>query len=229
MTLKYNLSRTYGGAAALCKAFVFMAALLCAAASGAQERPLRVLAFGDSLTQGYGLIEENGFVPQMQDWLDAKDARVTVVNGGVSGDTTDGGAARIGWSLTPDIGAMILALGANDMLRGLDPAQAKANLEQIIEAAEEEGVPVLLVGIIAPNNYGAGYKAAFDGLYTDLAEKHGLIFAPDFLGALKDAPEPLLDYMQPDGIHPDAQGVRRIVDSLGPLVLELVDRAQVSE
>jgi len=229
MTLKFNLSRPYGGVAALCKALVLMAVLLFAAASAAQERPLRILAFGDSLTQGYGLIEQNGFVPQMQDWLDARGAKAVVVNGGVSGDTTAGGAARIGWSLTPDIGAMILALGGNDMLRGLDPAQARANLGSIIEAAQDKGLPVLLVGMVAPGNYGAGYKAEFDALYPALAEEHDLLFARDFLEPLKGAPEDGLDDMQPDGIHPDAKGVQRIVDALGPKVLELVERARLSE
>lgn len=229
MTLKFNLFNPYGGVAALCKALVLMAALLFAAASGAQERPLRILAFGDSLTQGYGLIEQNGFVPQLQDWLDARGAGAVVVNGGVSGDTTAGGAARIGWSLTPDVGAMILALGGNDMLRGLDPAQVRANLESIIETAQAKGLPVLLVGMVAPGNYGAGYKAEFDGLYPALAGQHDLLFARDFLGPLKGAPEDGLRDMQPDGIHPDAKGVQRIVKALGPKVLKLVERARLSE
>lgn len=229
MTLKFNLFKPYGGVAVLCKALLLTAALLWAGAGVAQERPLRILAFGDSLTQGFGLIEQNGFVPQMQDWLDARGAGAVVVNAGVSGDTTAGGAARIGWSLTPDVGAMILALGGNDMLRGLDPAQVRANLESIIEAAQARGVPVLLVGMVAPGNYGSGYKAEFDGLYPALAAEHDLLFARDFLGPLKGAPEDGLDDMQPDGIHPDAKGVQRIVDALGPKVLKLVERARLSE
>ncbi|WP_298802985.1 arylesterase [uncultured Lentibacter sp.] len=219
-----HLPFSYGGARAMRKAAMAFA-LICLGAQGAFAGSLRILAFGDSLTQGYGLMEADGFVPQLQRWLERREAEVTVVNGGVSGDTTAGGAARIAWSLSPDIGAVIVTLGGNDMLRGLAPSEAKANLAKIIEAVQGADLPLLLIGMQAPGNYGAAYKAQFEGLYAELAQDYGTLYEPQFLGALGQTPTEALVWMQEDGIHPNEEGVLKIVEALGPRVLELADMA----
>lgn len=189
--------------------------------------PATVLALGDSLTQGYGLPPDDGFVPQLQRWLGEHGADAVVVNGGVSGDTTAGGLSRIGWSLTDDVDAVIVALGGNDMLRGIDPAVARANLDGILKEIDARDLPVLLIGMDAPPNYGAEYEADFDAMYPDLAEQYGALYEPDFLGALAamdDREATLRDYMQGDAIHPNAEGVALIVEAVGPRVLELLER-----
>jgi acyl-CoA thioesterase-1 len=194
----------------------------------AAAQPVTIAALGDSLTQGYGLAQEDGFVPQMQRWLDAQGADAVLINAGVSGDTSAGGAARIGWTLTPEVDGVIVALGGNDLLRGIDPAATRANLEIIVQAAQDAGVAVLLVGMQAPGNYGPEFKAAFDAIYPDLAADHGTLYAESFLGGIAGAdadPAAALPWMQPDGIHPNADGVARIVAALGPRVLELVELA----
>lgn len=194
----------------------------------AQAEPVTVAALGDSLTQGYGLPADRGFVPQLEDWLRGNGADVEVINAGVSGDTTAGGLSRIEWTLTPEVDALIVALGGNDMLRGIDPEVSRSNLDGILAVASERRLPVLLVGIEAPPNYGSDYKQAFDAMYPELAEKYGTALYPDFLKALKDVGDPLTTlakYMQPDATHPNADGVALIVDDIGPHVLDLVRRA----
>ncbi|NOD47878.1 MULTISPECIES: arylesterase [unclassified Ruegeria] len=183
-----------------------------------------IAALGDSLTQGYGLVEEDGFVPQLDRWLQAQGADVRVINAGVSGDTTAGGAARVEWTLTPDVDGMIVALGGNDLLRGIDPAVSRANLREILEVARDGGVDVLLIGMQAPGNYGMDYKQAFDAMYPELAQDFGVLFARSFFEGLTAEGDPgaVSQFMQADGIHPNAAGVARIVDALGPSVLELV-------
>ncbi|MFG6559859.1 arylesterase [Sulfitobacter sp. 1A15299] len=201
--------------------------------SAAQAEEVVIAALGDSLTQGYGLPAEEGFVPQLQDWLDAEGVEAKILNAGVSGDTTAGGLARVDWTLTPEVDAMIVTLGGNDMLRGLDPAQARGNIDGILAAAKKADVEVLLVGMSAPANYGAGYKAEFEGLYPDLAEAYGALFYPDFFTGLlaeeKNAAsarsETVQRYFQGDGIHPNAEGVALIVEDIGPVVAELAARA----
>lgn len=191
--------------------------------------PVKVAALGDSLTQGYGLAPEQGFVPQLQAWLEAEGEDVDLVNAGVSGDTTAGGLSRVAWTLTDDVDALIVALGGNDMLRGLDPAAARANLDGILSYAGEKGVPVLLVGMDAPPNYGPDYKSAFDAMYPQLAEAHGAEYHANFLGALaslEDRQAALATYMQGDGIHPNADGVALIVEDLGPAVQRLIGRLE---
>ena len=196
-------------------------------ASSAAAEPLVIAALGDSLTQGFGLPAQEGFVPQLQAWLDAQGADVQLINAGVSGDTTAGGLARVGWTLSDEVDAMIVALGGNDLLRGLPPDQARANIAGILQAAEAQDVEVLLVGMQAPGNYGADYKAAFDGLYPDLAAEYGVLHVESFfVGLMKDGTLPALADMQPflqsDGIHPNAAGVARIVEGLGPHVQDLI-------
>lgn len=186
--------------------------------------PVTVLALGDSLTQGYGLPPEEGFVPQMQAALRARGLDVTLINGGVSGDTTAGGLARVTWSLSPDVDAMIVALGGNDMLRGFDPALTRANLAGILEAAGAR--PVLLVGLSAPGNYGPEYKAAFDAIYPELAAETGALYFESFFQGIGSDPAAAAQMMQPDGIHPNAEGVALIVDAMAPAVEELTRRVR---
>ncbi|MGB3407960.1 MAG: arylesterase [Jannaschia sp.] len=199
------------------------------AAAGAQAEPVTVVALGDSLTAGYGLPDGQGFVPQLQDWLDARGVDAQIVNAGVSGDTTAGGLARLDWALSGDVDAMIVALGGNDLLRGLPPAVSRANLDAILaEVAGTRGLPVLLIGLQAPGNYGPAYKEAFDGMYRDLAETYDAALEVSFLGPLvagTDMATARARYMQGDGIHPNRDGVEVIVEAFGPRVAELVERA----
>ncbi len=192
-------------------------------------KDVTIAAMGDSLTQGYGLPPDQGFVPQLQDWLDASGADIALINAGVSGDTTAGGLSRIAWTLTPEVDALIVALGGNDLLRGIDPAVSRANLDGILKEARARDLPVLLIGMDAPANYGADYEAAFDAMYPELAETHGASHHPNFLGALagiEDRAAVLENYMQGDGIHPNAEGVALIVQDIGPAVAQLAEQAQ---
>lgn len=194
------------------------------------EGPVQLLAFGDSLTQGYGLPQGQGLVPQLEGWLTEQGRAVTVINGGVSGDTTAGGLSRIAWSLTPEVDAVLVILGGNDLLRGLAPEETRANLDGILAEITARDLPVMLVGMQAPGNYGAAYQQAFDALYPELAETYGAVFAPSFLAPLMgdpSAPDPAAAraFLQADGIHPNGEGVARIVATLGPQVETLLDRA----
>ncbi|CUH51922.1 arylesterase [Shimia marina] len=190
----------------------------------ALAEPVVVAALGDSLTHGYGVAQEAGFVPQLESWLRGHGLDVMVQNAGVSGDTTQGGLARVGWTLGPDVDAMIVTLGGNDALRGVDPAVSKANLAGIIEAGQAADVDVLLVGVEAPMNFGADYKQAFDGMYGALATQYDVSLAPDFFAAIRYLPaDELRGLMQADGIHPNAEGVARIVPELGPYVVQLLE------
>ncbi len=194
----------------------------------AVAEPVTVAALGDSLTQGYGLVPEDGFVPQLEGWLRAQGADVEVLNAGVSGDTTQGGLSRVGWTLTPEVDAMIVALGGNDLLRGIDPAVSRANLAGILQAAGEAGVVVMLVGLQAPGNYGPDYKRDFDAMYPELAAEFGALHVESFLGPLGERIEAgeVEELMQPDGLHPSKAGVALIVEGLGPRVLELIGRVE---
>lgn len=206
-----------------------LAAVLVTTGLPAQAADVDIYALGDSLTQGYGLLDQEGLVPQLRAWLAEKGHDVRVVNGGVSGDTTAGGLARVEWSLTPEIDAIIVALGGNDLLRGIDPAAARANIEGILQAAKAQDVEVLLVGMSAPGNYGPDYKSAFDAMYPDLAEAYDTVYMADFFEGLRDRgedPAALGAYMQSDGIHPNAKGVTEIVEALGPKVEELIARVE---
>lgn len=196
--------------------------------SAVAAEPLTIVALGDSLTAGYGLEPAQGFVPQLQDWLTAQGQDVTVVNAGVSGDTTAGGLSRLEWSLAPGTDALIVTLGGNDMLRGLPPEESRANLEGILKGAQAHGLPVLLVAMQAPGNYGPDYKAQFDAIYPELAAQYGALLAPGFFAPLLEGgsdPAAVQGFMQADGIHPNAEGVKRIVAGLGPLVIDLLAEA----
>mgnify|MGYP001764865053 CR=1 FL=1 len=187
---------------------------------------MTIAALGDSLTEGYGLPPGEGFVPQLQAWLKDHGADVTVMNAGVSGDTTAGGLSRLDWTLTPEVKALIVTLGGNDLLRGIDPATSRANLDAILKGATAKGLPVLLIGMPAPGNYGPDYKTQFDAIYPDLARQYGTLYVESFFAPLGAGGDPaaLAPYLQADGIHPNRDGVALIVAGLGPMVLELIGR-----
>ena len=197
----------------------------------ASPAPVELLALGDSLTQGYGLNPPEGLVPRLQGWLATRGAAVTVLNAGVSGDTTSGGRARLGWSLSPGVDAVMIELGGNDMLRGQPPAQARENIAAMLAEVTAKGLPVLLVGVKAPGNYGAEYQAAFDAIWPDLAAQYGAVVLPDLLApiaALSPEERAAQGLMQADGIHPSAKGVDLVVAALGPKVLEVLARVKAA-
>ncbi|MEM9343029.1 MAG: arylesterase [Pseudomonadota bacterium] len=203
-----------------------LAAVIVFCAGGPAVAEVTIAALGDSLTQGYGLVPEEGLVPQLSRWLADNGAEVTLINAGVSGDTTAGGAARIGWTLTDEVDALIVALGGNDVLRGVAPEEARANLDTILAESASRGLPVLLIGITAPGNYGPDYKASFEAIYPELADEYGTLLITDMLApiAAQGTGTALAEYMQGDAIHPNAKGVALIVDTIGPQVLTLIDQ-----
>lgn len=182
--------------------------------------PVRILAFGDSLTAGYGLPEGETLTARLSDALNKMGRQALVINGGVSGDTTADGLARLDWALADKPRIMILALGGNDMLRGVDPGITRANLEAIIERAKAAGVEVVLAGMLAPPNLGTEYKAAFDAIYPELAKAHNLLLMP-FL--LQDVAQ-ISDLNQGDGIHPNGEGIAVMVRNLLPYVTQALDK-----
>ncbi len=191
--------------------------------AAAAEQPIRLLAIGDSLTAGYGLPPGEGFVPRLQAALDARGRSVRVIDAGVSGDTTAGGLARLDWALAENPDAVLLELGANDGLRGLPPQEMRANLNAILDRLAARNLPVLLAGMLAPPNFGAAYGREFIAVYQDLArERPDLIFYPFFLEGV--AGERALN--QPDGIHPNEQGVAKVVRGILPAVEQLLDRVR---
>lgn len=193
--------------------------VLVAAAAPAAADPVRLMAFGDSLTHGYGLGPGETFPEQLEAALRADGFDVTVLNAGNSGDTTAGGLARLDWALADDPDAMILELGANDGLRGLDPEATYANLDAMLAKLKDAGLPVLLTGMLAPPNLGREYGEAFNTVYPRLAEKHDVPLYPFFLDGV--AAERALN--QGDGIHPNAAGVAEIVARIKPHVVRLLE------
>lgn len=192
----------------------------------AQADPLRVTVLGDSLVQGYGLPQGDGLVPQLEAWLSGQGADVALLNAGVSGDTTAGGASRIDWTLADQPDGLVVLLGGNDLLRGVPPSETRANLTRIVETARSAGAKVLLVGMEAPMNYGADFKTEFDQIYPDLAAGQGVtLHSSAFAGILAATggdPSGFADYMQADGIHPNRQGVALNVAAMGPKMLEFL-------
>nr|WP_245944143.1 arylesterase [Acuticoccus kandeliae] len=187
----------------------------------ARAEPITIVALGDSLTAGYQLPPGTGFPAQLEKALQAEGLDVKVLDAGVSGDTTSAGLSRLDWSVGPEADAVIVELGANDALRGLDPADARANLEAILDRLDERGLPVLLAGMLAPPNLGEEYGKAFAGVFQDLATRD-VVFYPFFLDGV--AADPSLNLG--DGIHPTVEGVAVIVERILPKVRELVGRVQ---
>lgn len=180
--------------------------------------PVTLLALGDSLTAGYNLPAADAFPVRLESALRNAGYNVRVINAGVSGDTTADGRARLDWALADKPDAAIVELGANDALRGLDPAMAFANLDAILGTLSDRKIPVLLAGMRAPRNMGADYVRSFDGLYPRLAAKWKVPLYPFFLEGVALHP----DLTQPDGLHPTAQGVDRIVGAILPQVESLI-------
>jgi acyl-CoA thioesterase-1 len=207
-----------------CRVAVALACALALSAvpAAAAEKPLTIVALGDSLTAGYGLKNHDAFPAKLQEALAAKGIAVTVNNAGVSGDTMSGGLARLDWSVPPETDAVILELGANDALRGLDPAVTRRALDAILAALARRNIPVLLCGMLAPRNMGADYASAFDPMFPELAKTYGAVLYPFFLDGV--ATDPKLN--QGDGLHPTAAGVDVIVMKILPKVEELIARAQ---
>lgn len=190
-------------------------------ASPLQAQTLHILAFGDSLTAGFGLEPGQAFPARLEAALKARGHDIVIANAGVSGDTSAAGAERLDWSLVPEIDGVILALGANDALRGIDPAETEKALERILAALKERKLPVLLAGMLAPRNLGPDYGKRFDAIFPRLAEKHGVLFYPFFLDGV--AAEPALN--QPDGLHPNSKGVDMIVSRILPVTEDLLKQA----
>jgi len=190
----------------------------------AAEHPVNIVALGDSLTAGYGLAANDAFPAQLQRALIAKGLAVNMVNAGVSGDTAAGGLARLDWSVPDGTDAVILELGANDALRGFDPAITRKALDTMLRRFQARKISVLLCGMVAPPNLGVEYGRAFNSIYPDLATQTGAILYPFFLTGV--AANPKLN--QSDGLHPTAAGVAVIVERIMPDVEQLIARVNES-
>jgi len=185
----------------------------------AQAEILRIAMLGDSLTAGYGLPPEEALPVKLEKALKAAGRDVTIANHGVSGDTTAGGLSRLEWMMADKPKLVLVALGGNDALRGIDPAETERNLDAIITKLKAEGTAVMLFGMAAPRNFGPEYTKAFDGLYPRLAEKHKIPLYPFLLdGVAMDR-----DLNQTDGIHPNIKGVDLLVSRIAPAVMKAID------
>ncbi|TAJ37974.1 MAG: arylesterase [Reyranella sp.] len=218
----------YGGFAAAVNSRIsaFLALVLClAAATGhtqsgpAQSGTVKIAVLGDSLAAGYGVKPEQAFPARLQAALQRRARNVTILNHGVSGDTTAGGVERIDWMLADKPDIVLVELGGNDALRGSDPAGTERNLDAILTKLKAAGVTVWLAGMLAPRNFGPEYAAQFDGLYKRLAEKHGVPLYPFFLDGV--AQDPALN--QADGIHPNPKGVDIVVERILPFITKNLD------
>lgn len=215
------------------RAAVAAAGLIVAAVAGAGAQtpagtapagaaPLNIVAFGDSLTAGLGLMASEAFPAQLQRALEARGIAATVANAGVSGDTASAGVSRLDWAVPETADAVIVELGANDALRGVDPAVTRAALDTVLRRLRDRHIPILLCGMLAPPNLGSEYGRAFNAIYPELAAADGAILYPFFLDGV--AADPALN--QPDGMHPTAAGVAVIVKRILPQVEALVARAR---
>jgi acyl-CoA thioesterase-1 len=191
-----------------------------ASAPLAQGQPLRLVVLGDSLTAGYGLPQEAAFPAVLERALKAKGYRVEITNAGVSGDTSSGGLDRLDWSVPDGTDGVIVELGANDMLRGLDPAVPRQAIGAIVERLKARNIPVMLAGMYASRNLGPDYVQKFDSLYPDIAKRHDLVLYPFFLDGI--AGDRSLNL--PDGLHPTAKGVEIIVGRILPTVESFIGR-----
>lgn len=193
-------------------------------AARAADAPVKIVVLGDSLSAGYGLPGQAALPARLAEALKAKGVAATVVNAGVSGDTASGGRDRLDWSVPDGTDAVIVELGANDALRGLDPALTKAALEAILQKLQQRRIAVLLAGMKAPRNMGPDYASRFDAIYPALAAAHPVVFYPFFLeGVAADAKLNLAD-----GMHPNAAGVDVIVARILPQVEELIARVRAN-
>jgi acyl-CoA thioesterase-1 len=189
-------------------------------AQAGDVEPVRIVAFGDSLTAGYLLSPDDAFPHQLAVGLKARGHAVEIINAGVSGDTTAGGLQRLDWSVPDGTEAVILELGANDALRGMPPEEARDNLDAIVTRLKARGIEVLIAGMQAPKNWGEDYRQAFDLIFRELSTRHDTLLYPFFLDGVALDPALNLD----DGLHPNAKGVARIVERILPVVEELIAR-----
>ncbi len=192
--------------------------ILSAGLQGALANQKNILVLGDSLTAGYGLPPGQAFPDRLDEALRQAGVQANIINAGVSGDTTAGGLARLDWSVPDDVDGVIIELGANDGLRGVDPRVTKANLDAIITRLKQRNIPVLLTGMLAPPNMGSKYGNAFRAIFTDLAKKHDVPLYPFFL---KDVAT-VKNLNQLDGIHPNEAGVAVIVRNITPTVKQFI-------
>jgi acyl-CoA thioesterase-1 len=210
-----------------CLAALVLAALVCLAAGAAHaadERPIKIVVLGDSLSAGFGLPADAAFPAKLAVALKAKGIAANVANAGVSGDTASGGLGRLDWSVPEGTEAVILELGANDALRGIDPKLTKTTLDAILSKLKDRHIVVLLAGMKAPRNLGSDYVQNFDAVFPALASTHPVVFYPFFLdGVAGDA-----KLNQADGLHPTAAGVDVIVARILPKVEELVAKARAA-
>jgi len=195
-------------------------ALSIAAVGPAMAHVPVILDFGDSLTAGYGLMPEQAFPARLEVWLRQHGIAARVLNAGVSGDTTADGLARLDWALADKPDLVILALGANDALRGIDPATVRENLDKMIQKIEATHAKLLVLGMRAPPNWGEAYDRAFDRIFPELASAHRAALYPFFLEGVAMKPE----LNQPDGLHPNERGVAVLINHIGPVVAALVGR-----
>jgi acyl-CoA thioesterase I len=202
-----------------------IAALAFGAVAAPAGQPLRIVVLGDSLVAGFGIKPSDAFPAQLERALKERGHDVEVINAGVSGDTTAGGLDRVGWAVPERTAAVILELGANDALRGLDPRRARSNLDKIIATLKAGGAEVLLAGMLAPRNLGQPYTRAFDAIYPELAAKHGLLLYPFFLDGVAMNAKLNLD----DGLHPNSRGVAEITKKILPSVEQLIERARAKQ
>jgi acyl-CoA thioesterase I len=221
-------SRSYGGSIALVQSLILAATfggLLGGflASAGAADRPIKVVALGDSLTAGFNLPASAAFPVRLERALREKGHAVEIANAGVSGDTASGGLARLDWSVAPGTEAVIVELGANDMLRGLDPKVTQRALEEIVRRLTERRIAVLLAGMRAMPNLGIEYAHGFEVIYPELAAKYDALLYPFFLDGV--AGEARLN--QRDGLHPTAAGIDVIVSRILPKAEELLARVRV--
>ena len=194
--------------------------LLVAGTVAVRAEPYQIVGFGDSLMAGYGLPPGEGFTEKLQAALNAEGHDVIVANAGVSGDTSSGGLSRLDWSVPDGTGLVLLELGANDMLRGIDPALTRANLDSMLTRLADRKIPVLLIGMRAAPNLGPDYQKAFDAIFPGLAAKFDVPLYPFFLEGVAADPSLLLD----DGMHPNAAGIDRMVAAITPQIAALLPR-----
>jgi len=226
--MQSGIANPYGEAMTLFQSFRRLASPGCVAitlgsvlfATPSTAEPIRIVMLGDSLTAGYGLPPGQELPVRLEAALQARGHEAVIENAGVSGDTAQGGLARLDWSVPEETDAVIIALGANDVLRGIKPEVTRSALTQIIERLKARRIQVMLAGMLAPRNYGPGFAKAFDSIFPDLARTYDLVYYPFILdGVALDAA-----LNQPDGIHPNAKGVSAMAERMVPVVEELLVR-----
>jgi acyl-CoA thioesterase I len=213
-----SMAAAYGVRSQWRKAMIVLFLVMLTAMPRSQAAPLGLLVLGDSLSAGYGLAQADGFEAQLAAALHARGHDVRIIDGAVSGDTSAGGRARLDWALGDGADAAIVELGANDGLRGVDPADTEKNLTAILDALAARHIPVLLTGMYALPNLGQDYSQAFRTVFDRLGKRPGVLYDPFFLEDVATIPA----LNQPDGLHPNPEGVKRVVARLLPLVEKLL-------